>query len=352
MSAVAATAAPAATDYASLTKPQKLAALLVMLGPDSAAPILKQLDPPTLEAVSAEMARLTLIDQDLQHHVLREFSQLAVEAGTALRGGVEFAQNALEKALGQFKASHLLTRVAPLRGPSALIGTLADLDGRDLFNVLKHEQPQTLALVVSYLAPPKASQLLMLLPEATRDQVIERLATLAPTPVSVVEKIVEVISQRLGARPAATLHQTGGVKSAADLLNALKKDASKTLLTTIEERNPELGQAIRQKMFIFDDLARLDVPSLQKILREVDMRDLAMALKGAGDALKGKLLGCLSKRAAETVHEEISFMTSVKAKEVEAARLRIIDVLRRLENEGEIDLAESCRTGTDCETPT
>jgi flagellar motor switch protein FliG len=344
MPAVADTAAP---DYASLTKPQKLAALLVMLGPDTAAPILKQLEPQALEAVSAEMARLTMIDQGLQQHILREFSQIAVDAGTALRGGVEFAQAALEKALGQFKASHILTRVAPMRGPSALIGTLTELEGRDLFNVLKHEQPQTIALIVSYLAPPKASQLLMLLPEATRDEVIERLATLSPTPVSVVEKVVEVISQRLGVKPAATLHQTGGVKSAADLLNALKKDVSKSLLTALEERNPELGQAIRQKMFTFDDLVMLDVPSLQKILREVDMRDLAMALKNAGDQLKAKLLGCLSKRAAETVHEEISFMTSVKAKEVEAARTRIIDVLRRLENEGEIDLAEAKGGKTD-----
>jgi flagellar motor switch protein FliG len=134
------------------------------------------------------------------------------------------------------------------------------------------------------------------------------------------------------------LNQTGGVKSAADLLNALNKNVSKSILASLEERNAELGQAIRHKMFTFADLATLDNASLQKVLREVDMRDLALALKKSDDAFKTMLLAGISKRAAETVNDEISMMGSVKLKEIDAAQMRIVEVVRRLENDGEIDL--------------
>jgi flagellar motor switch protein FliG len=133
----------------------------------------------------------------------------------------------------------------------------------------------------------------------------------------------------------------GGVKTAADLLNAMDKNQGRTLLGTIEERNPELGQAIRQKMFTFEDLVGLDITVLQRILREVDMRELALALKSASEKLKTTLLGCITKRAAETVQEEMAFMGPVKLREIESAQMRIIDAVRRLESEGAIDLGEA-----------
>jgi flagellar motor switch protein FliG len=171
-----------------------------------------------------------------------------------------------------------------------------------------------------------------------RDQVIERLATLEPTPIEVVETVVEVMQRRLNGKATRGLNQTGGVKSAADVLNALSKSLSKSIITSLEERNAELGQAIRQKMFTFLDLGRLDSGSLQKVMREVDMRDLALALKKSEETLKAKLFTAISKRAAETVNEEISFMGAVKLKDIEASQMRIIEVVRRLEGEGEIDL--------------
>ena len=176
------------------------------------------------------------------------------------------------------------------------------------------------------------------------EEVIERLATLAPTPVEVVEKLVQVLMAKLGAQHSLAPRQSGGVKTAAELLNALDKNVSKVLLMSIEERNPELGQAIRQKMFTFEDVAALDVASLQKILREVDARDLAAALKQSSEKLKTALLGAISKRAAETVKEEIGLMGAVKLRDIEAAQRRIIDVIRRLEGEGEIELGQSRAT--------
>lgn len=331
----------AAAEVAKMTKIQKLAALLVILGPESASMLLKQLDEHEIESVCSETAKMSMLTHELQVAVLKEFSEIAVHASTSIRGGVDFTQTALEKAVGLFKASNIISRVAPQRAPVAAIQQIVDLEARQLFNLLKTEQPQTIALVISYLPPDKASELLMMLRSELREDVVERLATLGPTPIEVVEKIIEVITQRMGGKHTRALNQTGGVKSAASLLNALDKNISKSLLMTLEERNPELGLSIRQKMFTFEDLRNLEVPALQRILREVDMRDLAVALKTCSDDLKGKLLGCISKRAAETVAEEISLMGPLKLRDIEAAQLRIIESVRRLESEGEIDLGDS-----------
>ena len=341
MSAETDVVAAGGTGVAKMTKIQKLATLLVILGPDSAAQLMKNMGEREVELVATEMAKLPLISQELQGDILTEFSEVAVQASTAVRGGVEYTRGVLEKALGQFKASDLIGRVLPSSGSVSSMQQVMEMDARQIFNLVKHEQAQTIALVVSYLSPDKASQVLSFLGAEVRGQVIERVATLAPTPIEVVEKVVEVLTLKVGTKQPSALNQTGGVKTAADLLNALDKNLSKSILVGLEERNPELGQAIRQKMFTFSDLIALDATSLQKVLREVDMRDLAVSLKGASETLRTKLLSCISKRAAETVNEEISFMGPTKLKEIEAAQARIIEAVRNLESEGEIDLADA-----------
>lgn len=328
-----------AFDITRMTKVQKLAALLIILGPESASQILKIFDEYELEAITAEMAKLTLVPQEMQHAVLHEFSQVAIDAGTGILGGVTFARSALERSVGLFRASDIIGRVAPAAAPVPAMKQITDMNARQLCNLLKQEQPQTIALIASYLSPEKSSQLLMQLRPELRDQVVERLATLAPTPVEVIERMAEVLNRRAGAKPTCALNQTGGIKNAADLLNALDKNTGQAMLMELEKRNPDLSQAIRQKMFTFEALGMLDTASLQKVMREVDMRDLAVSLKTATPELKTKLLGCISKRAAETVNEEISFLGPLKKKDIEAAQMRIIDNVRQLESQGEIDLS-------------
>src|SRR5581483_3888324 len=244
-------------------------------------------------------------------------SEVAVQASASVLGGATYARGVLEKSVGLFRASDILGRVAPAPIPIASMRQIVDMDVRQLFNLVKTEQPQTVALIVSFLSAEKSSALLTLFKPETRDQVVERLATLGPTPVEVVERIVEVLNQKTKVKSTRALNQTGGVKSAADVLNSLEKDISHSLLMDLERRNPELTMAIRQKMFTFEDLAMLDKTSLQKVMREVDTRDLAMALKGASPKIRDILLGSISKRAAETVNEEISFLGSVKKKDIE-----------------------------------
>ena len=326
------------TEISKLTKVQKLAALLIILGPDSAGQLIKNLEPPEIEAVSSEMAKFTLISQELQAEILKEFSGVALQASTSLQGGVEYTRQTLEKGLGMFKASDILGRVAPTRTPVAAMQTIVDMEPRQIYNLLRHEQPQTIALVLSFVPTDKAGQVFGQLPTEQRDKVLERLATMVPTPIEVVERVVEVLQTRMGVRQTRALNQTGGVKNAADVLNAMEKAQGKSLLMALEERNPELCQAIRNKMFTFEDLANVEPSILQRILREVDLRDLAVSLKTASDKLKTVLLGCISKRAAETVQEEITYMGPVRLRDIELAQLRIIDVVRKLETEGDIDL--------------
>lgn len=335
------------TDITQMTKVQKLAALLIILGPESAAQIVKVFDEHELELISVEMSRITLISQELQQEILREFSEVALQAGTGILGGVAAARAVLEKSVGSFRASDILGRISPTPEPVAAMKQIIDMDARQLCNLLKQENSQTIALVASYLAPDKSSQLLMLLPPPMRDQVVERLATLAPTPVEVVERIASVLGRRAGTKPAGAVNQTGGIKNVANLINAMDKHIGQTMLVELEKRNPELGAAIRQKMFTFEDLAMLDTTALQKIMREVDMRDLAVSLKTASPSLKAKLLGCISKRAAETVNEEISFLGPVKKKDIESAQMRIIDNVRQLESQGEIELSSATNPNRD-----
>jgi flagellar motor switch protein FliG len=327
-------------DVAKMTKVQKLAVLLVMVGTEPAAQMLKNLDDSELEPVATEMAKLRIIPQEVQQEILREFTGVAVQASTALLGGLNYTQNALEKSVGLFRATNIIGRVSPTpaRTPVPAMQQILDMEPRQIYNLLKFEQPQTVALVMSYLGPQKGAQLLVLLRPEIREQVVERLATLAPTPIEVVERLVEVLVHRVGAKHTRALNQTGGLKMAAELLKSLDKNLSKNLLIALEEKNTELGIGIRQKMFTFEDLVVLDPPSLQKILREIDMRDLAVSLKSASEKLKTALLSSISKRAAETVNEEMGFMGTLKNKDIEAAQMRIIEVVRRLESEGEIEL--------------
>ena len=336
-------------DQAALNKTQKLAALLVMLGTESAAVILKQFQPREIEAISREMARFNLITRDQQQDILMEFSNVAVAASTSVSAGVEVTRNTLEKALGSFKASDVLGRVTSTRAPVGAMQSIADMDPRHIFNLLRDEKVQAITFIISHLSPEKAAQVLNLLRPEQRDQVIERLATLAPTPVEVGEKVVDVLNAKLGIKQTRALTQTGGITSVADLLNAMDKNVSRTLLTQIEEHNPELSQAIRKKMFTFEDLLSLDPPYIQRIMREIDMRDLTMALKKASEPLKRLLLSNISRRAAASVQEEMAFLGSVKARDIEAAQFRIIDAVRKLEAEGEIEIEGSKSTESEYE---
>ena len=322
-----------------LNASQKLAAFLVVMGEDAAAEILKNFDDNERELVCAEMANLPLLDSNQQGAVLQEFTEMAVEARSGISGSVDFTRSVLEKSVGLFKAAEIIGRVGTARTSVATMQQIIDLDANSICNLLKEEDPQTIALVVSYLSAAKGSEVLMGLPDRQREIVIEKLATLESTPIEVVETLGEVLSAKVGEKVSRALNQTGGEKSAAAVLNAMSKDERKKLLDNIDERQPDLVRSIRMKMFTFDDLVHLDVKTMQKIMREVEADKLAIALKAATTALRDAMLGALSKRAAENVNEEIEGLPdNLSMRNIEAAQTSIIDVVRQLETEGEISL--------------
>ena len=326
-------------DKINLNASQKLAAFLVIMGEDAAAEIVKNFDDNERELVCAEMANLPLLDSQQQGEVLQEFTEMAVEARSGVSGSVDFTRSVLEKSVGLFKAAEIIGRVGTARTSVASMQQIIDLDSTSITNLLKEEDAQTIALVLSYLSAAKGSEVLMGLPERQREIVVEKLATLESTPIEVVETLGDVLSSKVGERVSRALNQTGGEKSAAAVLNAMSKDERKKLLDNIDERQPDLVRSIRMKMFTFDDLQTLDVKTMQKIMREVDAGQLAIALKAATTTLRDAMLGALSKRAAENVNDEIEGLPdNLSMRAIESAQNGIIDVVRQLETEGEISL--------------
>ena len=325
-------------DYTKLSRQQKLAVFLICIGPEAAAEVLKQFDDAEVELLCREMSGFPMISEEVQRQALEEFSSvIAASVGSAL-GGITFAQRTLEIAKGDYKASSIIGRVGPVGNSVEVMSEIAEMEGRQIYNLIKHEQPQTISFVLSYLDPAKAAEVFGLLSPELREEVIERLGTIESTSLELVGKIVRSLGKHFDSKMRPSFHHSGGVRAVAGLLNSLEKEMSKTLLARLEERNAALGAAIRKKLFSFEDLNRLAASDLQRVLREVDSGNLAIAMKSASEALRAKIYAGLSKRAAEGLKEEIELLGPVRLKDVEAAQDIIIQAVRRLEEEGQISL--------------
>ena len=326
-------------DYPKLNRQQKLAVFLICIGPESAAEVLKQFDDGEVESLCREMAVLPMIPEAVQKLALDEFVGVVAGSAQSASGGLSFVQRALEIAKGERKATAIIGRVGPAAGSSiAVIKEIGEMEGNQIYNLIKHEQPQTISFILSYLEPAKASEVFPLLSPELREEVIEGLGTIESTSLELVGKIVRSLGKHFDNKNRPNFHLSGGVSAVAGLLNSLEKDLSKTLLGRLEERNATLSAAIRKKLFSFEDLNRLQTADLQRILREVDSANLAISMKSASETLRKKVFAGLSKRAAEGLKEEIELLGPVRLKDVEAAQDTIIQAVRRLEEEGQISI--------------
>ena len=326
-------------DYTKLNRTQKLAVFLICIGPESAAEVLKHFDDVEIENLCREMAGFPMISQGVQQQAFEEFSSVVAGSVQSASGGINFAQRTLEIAKGGHKASAIISRVGPAAGTSMeVIKDISEMEGRQIYNLIKHEQPQTISFVLSYLEPAKSAEVFPLLSPELREEVLERLGTIESTSVELVTKIARNLGKHSDNKTRPAFHHSGGVRAVAGLLNSLEKDLSKTLLGRLEERNATLSAAIRKKLFSFEDLNRLQSADLQRILREVDSSNLAISMKSASESLRNKVFAGLSKRAAEGLKEEIELLGPVRLKDVEAAQDVIIQAVRRLEEEGQISI--------------
>lgn len=321
-----------------LSGKQKAAIVLVALGTEVASKILPHLSETDVEELSLEIARLGSIPAELRQQVIKEFYEICLAQNLALEGGIDHARVLLEQAFGSERASQILEKLT--RALQMLpFDSIKNVHPAQLSTFLQDEHPQTIALVLAYLEPQKAAAVLNSLPPELRPEVAERLATMGSTPPDVIRRIENVLQSKLSSVASQELTAAGGVKTLVEVLQWVDRNTERTIFDYFNDTNPELAEEVRKLMFTFEDLLQLDDRAIQQVLKEVEMKELALALKGASDALKEKIFRNMSERAVNMLKEEIEFMGPVRVRNVEEAQQRIVSIVRRLEEAGEIVIA-------------
>ncbi|MBT7650527.1 MAG: flagellar motor switch protein FliG [Opitutae bacterium] len=324
--------------YTRMSRHQKLGLLMIALGPEASATLLKRFNSQDAESICKEIGNFPIVDQELKDCVLDEFSEIIESSVNSNLGGLTFAQKTLELAHGDYKANNMMNRIAPVRDSLDLMNDIKEMDSGQIFNILRFEQPQTIAFVLASVDMDKGAEVLQMMTPNVQEQVVERIASMETTPIDQIEVVASSLGSRMGKKGQSPRVKTGGVKSAADLLNWFDKEESKELLKSIEKRNPKLGGSIRQRMFRFEDLIRLSPGDVAKVAKEVDQDDLVLSLKNASAELKKSIFSTMSKRAVEALEEQLGFLGPKRLSEVESAQDRVIQIVRELEEDEEIIL--------------
>ncbi len=321
-----------------LSGKQKAAVLLIALGPDVSSHVFKHLREDEIEQLTFEIASVRRVLPEEQEKVLQEFREMMLAQQYITQGGIEYARELLEKALGPQRAVEIIRRLtASLQVRPFDFARRAD--PQQLFNFIQHEHPQTIALIMAYLQPEQAAAILSSLPPERQVEVARRLATLDRTAPDVLGEIEQALERKLASIVNQDYTSAGGLDAAVEVLNRVDRGTEKTIMEALEEVDPELAEEIKKRMFVFEDIVLLDDRSIQQVLREVDSRDLALALRTASDEVKARIFRNISKRAAEMLREEMEYMGPVRLRDVEEAQGRIVAIIRRLEESGDIVIA-------------
>ena len=321
-----------------LTGEQKAAVLMVALGPEISAEVFKEMKEETVEQVTLQIANLKKVSPADRDSVMEECYTLSMAEEYISQGGVEYAREILERALGDQKAVEIINR---LQG--ALQMTPFDFvkrtDPQQLLNFIQNEHPQTIALILAHLTSDHAATILSALPTEVQVDVATRIAILDRATPDIIMEIEKVLERRIASVFTQELTAAGGVRSVAEVLNRVDRSTEKAIMEKLEETNPELADEIKRLMFVFDDILLIDDRSIQQILREVDQKDLVLALKGAGEEVKAKILKNMSARARAMINEDMEVMGPVRLKATEEAQQKIVNIIRQLEEMGEIVVA-------------
>jgi flagellar motor switch protein FliG len=321
-----------------MTGRQKAAILLISLGPDVASRVYKGLTDEEVEQLTLEIANLRKVDLEQQESVVREFAGIARAKEYMAMGGIDYAREVLEKAVGVEQAAQILTRLtATLQVKPFHFARKAD--PTQLLSFLQDEHPQTIALVLSYLEPEQAATVLASLPQELQAEVARRIALMNGTSPDVIAEVEQVLEAKLSTMASVDSTHAGGVDAVVKILNGVDRGTEKVILESLEVQDPELADEIKKRMFIFEDIVLLDSRSIQRVIRDVDPQDLQLALKVSGEEVREVVFANMSKRMVETFKEEMEFMGPVRLRDVEDAQQRIVGVIRRLEETGEIILA-------------
>lgn len=314
---------------------QKAAILLITLGPDKASNVFKHLKEDEIEQLTLEIANTRSVSQSLKEEVLDEFYEVCLAQQYIAEGGIGYAKDLLEKALGAEKAMEVIGKLtASLQvRPFEFI---RKIDASQILNFIQDEHPQTIALILSYLSTGQASTIIAQLPQDKQADVAKRIAQMDRTSPDVIKEVERVLERKLSSLANQDYTIAGGVDSIVEILNTVDRGTEKHIMETLEIDEPELADEIRKKMFVFEDILTLDDRSIQRVLREVDNNELAVALKSANEEVQNAIFNNLSKRLATMIREDMDFMGPVRMKDVEEAQQKIVNIIRKLEDSGEI----------------
>lgn len=314
---------------------QKAAILLIALGPEKSASIFKHLKEDEIEQLTLEIANTRSVPTDTKDAVLDEFYDICLAQKYISEGGINYAKELLEKALGHDKAMDVIGKLtASLQvRPFEFV---RKTDASQLLNFIQDEHPQTIALILSYLSSGQASAIISSLSPDKQADVAKRIAQMDRTSPDVIKEVEKILEKKLSSLVNQDYTIVGGVDSIVDILNTVDRGTEKHIMESLEIEEPELADEIRKKMFVFEDILSLDDKSIQRVLREVDNNELAVALKGSNEEVQNVIFNNLSKRLVTMIKEDMEYMGPVRMKDVEEAQQKIVNIIRKLEDAGEI----------------
>lgn len=314
---------------------EKAAILLIALGPQYSAEVFKHLNEEEIEELTLEIANMRMVSPEEKQGVIEDFYQLCLAQEYISEGGINYAKEILERAVGENEAIDIISRLT-----SSLqvrpFEFVRKADPNQLLNYIQNEHPQTIALILSYLTPTQAAQILSNLPQEKQSEVTRRIAIMDRTSPEVVKEIERVLESKFSNILSQDCTSTGGIQAVVDMLNSVDRGTEKYIIEELEVKDAELSEEIRKRMFVFEDIATLDNRSIQRVIRDVDNSQWAVALKGASDEVKEVIFNNMSKRLVEMIKEDIEFMGPVRLRDIEEAQQGIVNIIRRLEEEGEI----------------
>jgi len=308
---------------------------LISLGPEISAKVMKHMNEEEIEQLTLEIAHVRTIKGEQIDLVIEEFSHLYMASQYLSQGGIDYAKQVLERALGNEVAIDIINRLSSNLQIKPF-DFVRKTDPSQILNFIQGEHPQTIALILSYLDPQQSAAIISALPSERQSDVARRIAIMDRTSPEIIHDVESILERKISTLGTQDYTIAGGIKAVVNILNKVDRATEKTILETLEVQDPELSEEIKKLMFVFEDITKMDDRSIQLVLREVDTKDLALALKGSSEDVNIKVKKNMSKRAGQMLDEDISFLGPVRLRDVEEAQQRIVNIIRRLEDSGEI----------------
>ena len=315
---------------------QKAAILFITLGPEVSSPIFKKLPDHEIQKITYEIANISTVSVEERQEILDEFLEMNRARDYIIEGGIEYARTLLSKALGPQRASDILSKVTEATQQYRPFSIARKADAHQLLNVISYEHPQTIALILCYLQLDKAAQVMAELPEDTQSEVAYRIATMSDTSPMVIREIEKVLENKLSMVVRSEMTSLGGVDTLVGILNQVDRTTEKNITESLEREDADLADRVKSSMFVFEDIITLDDVSIQRVLREVDIKDLSLALKGCSDEVSNAIYRNQSKRAAASLKEDMEYLGPVRLMDVEKAQQKAVSIIRRLDDAQEI----------------